>query len=197
VGGNGGNAGANAIQQKCEEADVLCNVIGVPKSIDNDILLIDKCFGFDTAVEEAQRALLAAKVCACVGTALGLSVAKAVLHHWLSFCRVPTRTRCLQVEASSARRGLGIVKLMGRQSGFIAMQASMASGACLGVGAWLATLAVFPLSLRALPPTPCVLCWPLSCTLSCATVRVPTPHRGWPTTQAWLTLCSSPRSPSP
>jgi 6-phosphofructokinase 1 len=93
VGGNGGNAGANAIQQKCEEADVLCNVIGVPKSIDNDILLIDKCFGFDTAVEEAQRALLAAKV-----------------------------------EASSARNGIGLVKLMGRQSGFIAMQASMASG---------------------------------------------------------------------
>jgi hypothetical protein len=43
--------------------DVKCVVAGVPKSIDNDILLIDKCFGFDTAVEEAQRALLAAKVC--------------------------------------------------------------------------------------------------------------------------------------
>lgn len=52
-----------------------------------------RCFGFDTAVEEAQRALLAAKV-----------------------------------EASSARKGIGLVKLMGRQSGFIAMQASMASG---------------------------------------------------------------------
>ena len=48
---------------------------------------------FDTAVEESQRALLAAKV-----------------------------------EASSARNGIGLVKLMGRQSGFIAMQASMASG---------------------------------------------------------------------
>ncbi|KAI8464851.1 MAG: phosphofructokinase family protein [Monoraphidium minutum] len=93
VGGNGGNAGANAIQQKCAESGVVCNVIGVPKSIDNDILLIDKCFGFDTAVEEAQRALLAA-----------------------------------HVEASSARSGIGLVKLMGRQSGFIAMQASMASG---------------------------------------------------------------------
>lgn len=56
-------------------------------------LQIDRCFGFETAVEEAQRALLAAKV-----------------------------------EASSARNGLGLVKLMGRQSGFIAMQASMASG---------------------------------------------------------------------
>ncbi|KIZ01731.1 hypothetical protein MNEG_6227 [Monoraphidium neglectum] len=93
VGGNGGNAGASAIQQKCAESDVACNVIGIPKSIDNDILLIDKCFGFDTAVEEAQRALLAAKV-----------------------------------EASSARNGIGLVKLMGRQSGFIAVQASMASG---------------------------------------------------------------------
>jgi 6-phosphofructokinase 1 len=99
VGGNGGNAGANAIYQKCEEAGVACSVIGVPKSIDNDILLIDRCFGFDTAVEEAQRALLAART-----------------------------------EAASARHGVGIVKLMGRQSGFIAVQASLASGvvdACL------------------------------------------------------------------
>ena len=54
---------------------------------------IDKCFGFDTAVEEAQTALLAAKV-----------------------------------EAISADQGIGLVKLMGRSSGFIAMQASMASG---------------------------------------------------------------------
>ncbi|KAJ9512526.1 hypothetical protein QJQ45_018973, partial [Haematococcus lacustris] len=140
VGGNGGNAGANAsaIQALCAQHQVDCCVVGVPKSIDNDILLIDnpltqprpspalrvgqavsmgglcqagqfghsitawrvfRCFGFDTAVEEAQRALLAAKV-----------------------------------EASSARKGLGLVKLMGRQSGFIALQASMASGvvdACL------------------------------------------------------------------
>ncbi|KAK9808540.1 hypothetical protein WJX73_006509 [Symbiochloris irregularis] len=93
VGGNGGNAAANAIQQQCEVSKVLCAVIGVPKSIDNDILLIDRCFGFDTAVEEAQRALLAAKV-----------------------------------EASSAYRGLGLVRLMGRSSGYIALNASMASG---------------------------------------------------------------------
>eukprot|EP00197_Chlamydomonas_leiostraca_P002526 CAMPEP_0202857440 /NCGR_PEP_ID=MMETSP1391-20130828/375_1 /ASSEMBLY_ACC=CAM_ASM_000867 /TAXON_ID=1034604 /ORGANISM="Chlamydomonas leiostraca, Strain SAG 11-49" /LENGTH=499 /DNA_ID=CAMNT_0049536237 /DNA_START=96 /DNA_END=1596 /DNA_ORIENTATION=- len=99
VGGNGGNAAANAIAEECEAQGVVCSVVGVPKSIDNDILLIDRCFGFETAVEEAQRALLAAKV-----------------------------------EAMSARNGLGLVKLMGRQSGFIAMQASMASGvvdACL------------------------------------------------------------------
>ncbi|KAG2435483.1 hypothetical protein HYH02_011778 [Chlamydomonas schloesseri] len=93
VGGNGGNAAANAISEECEAQGVCCSVVGVPKSIDNDILIIDKCFGFETAVEEAQRALLAAKV-----------------------------------EAGSARNGLGVVKLMGRQSGFIAMQAAMASG---------------------------------------------------------------------
>jgi len=93
LGGNGGNAAANAIQEECERQGVVCSVIAVPKSIDNDILIVDKCFGFDTAVEEAERALLAAKV-----------------------------------EAKSARKGIGLVKLMGRQSGFISMKASMSSG---------------------------------------------------------------------
>ncbi len=40
VGGNGGNAGAAAIQSQCEKAGVTCSVIGIPKSIDNDILLV-------------------------------------------------------------------------------------------------------------------------------------------------------------
>lgn len=45
VGGNGGNAGADAIQQECQKAGVPCSVIGVPKSIDNDILLVrPTCF---------------------------------------------------------------------------------------------------------------------------------------------------------
>ena len=42
VGGNGGNAGANAIHEMCMQHEVNCCVVGVPKSIDNDILLIDK-----------------------------------------------------------------------------------------------------------------------------------------------------------
>ncbi|CAG9463338.1 unnamed protein product [Pedinophyceae sp. YPF-701] len=99
IGGNGGNAGALAIHEECVRQGVVCSVVGIPKSIDNDILMIDKTFGFDTAVEEAQKALMAANV-----------------------------------EATSAHRGVGLVKLMGRQSGFIAMQASLASGvvdACL------------------------------------------------------------------
>ncbi len=73
--------------------------MGLPISVPNPALQIDKCFGFDTAVEEAQEALLAAKV-----------------------------------EASSAYRGVGVVKLMGRSSGFIAMQASLASGGRITAG---------------------------------------------------------------
>jgi 6-phosphofructokinase 1 len=93
IGGPGSHAGAVAIEKQCEESRVPCLVVAVPKSIDNDILLIDKTFGFETAVEEAQNALMAAKV-----------------------------------EACSGYRGVGLVKLMGRRSGFIAVQASLASG---------------------------------------------------------------------
>ncbi|KAL3630493.1 ATP-dependent 6-phosphofructokinase 5, chloroplastic [Castilleja foliolosa] len=93
LGGNGTHAGANAIHEECCKRQVKVSVVGVPKTIDNDILLMDKTFGFDTAVEEAQRAIYSA-----------------------------------YIEAHSAYRGIGIVKLMGRNSGYIAMQASLASG---------------------------------------------------------------------
>ncbi|KAL6582983.1 ATP-dependent 6-phosphofructokinase 5, chloroplastic [Orobanche minor] len=93
LGGNGTHAGADAIHEECRERRLKIAVVGVPKTIDNDILLMDKTFGFDTAVEEAQRAINSA-----------------------------------YIEAHSAYHGIGIVKLMGRSSGFIAMQASLASG---------------------------------------------------------------------
>ncbi|KAK6154185.1 hypothetical protein DH2020_013824 [Rehmannia glutinosa] len=93
LGGNGTHAGANAIHEECRKRRLKVAVVGVPKTIDNDILFMDKTFGFDTAVEEAQRAIYSA-----------------------------------YIEAHSAYRGIGIVKLMGRSSGFIAMQASLASG---------------------------------------------------------------------
>jgi hypothetical protein len=51
VGGNGGHAGAEAIRRGLDASDVTCSVVCVPKSIDNDIMLVDKTFGFDTAVE--------------------------------------------------------------------------------------------------------------------------------------------------
>ncbi|KAK2372773.1 ATP-dependent 6-phosphofructokinase [Trifolium repens] len=37
-------------------------VVGIPKTIDNDIRVIDKSIAFDTAVEEAQRAINSARV---------------------------------------------------------------------------------------------------------------------------------------
>ncbi|KAL1327485.1 hypothetical protein HN51_037535 [Arachis hypogaea] len=93
LGGNGTHAGANAIHNECRKRRLKVSVIGVPKTIDNDILLMDKTFGFDTAVEEAQRAINSA-----------------------------------YIEAHSAYHGIGVVKLMGRSSGFIAMQSSLSSG---------------------------------------------------------------------
>ena len=47
VGGNGGNAAANAINDELEAANVVCSVIAVPKSIDNDILLVGCTRRFD------------------------------------------------------------------------------------------------------------------------------------------------------
>jgi len=93
IGGNGSHAGADAISNECAKRGLAVSVVGIPKTIDNDILHIDKTFGFDTAVEEAQKAIRAAAI-----------------------------------EAKSALNGIGVVKLMGRQSGFIAMNASLASG---------------------------------------------------------------------
>ncbi|KAL0327521.1 UNVERIFIED_CONTAM: ATP-dependent 6-phosphofructokinase [Sesamum angustifolium] len=85
------------INQACVEIEIRKRglkvaVAGIPKTIDNDIPVIDRSFGFDTAVEEAQRAINAA-----------------------------------HVEAESAENGIGVVKLMGRYSGFIAMYATLAS----------------------------------------------------------------------
>ncbi|MCO5579551.1 hypothetical protein L7F22_033408 [Adiantum nelumboides] len=93
IGGNGSHAAANAIYQVCHKRGMKIVIVGVPKTVDNDILLVERTFGFDTAVEEAKRAIDAA-----------------------------------YVEASSAFNGIGVVKLMGRQSGFIAMHATLASG---------------------------------------------------------------------
>ncbi|KAH0865836.1 hypothetical protein HID58_083047 [Brassica napus] len=62
LGGNGTHAGANAIHDECRKRKMKVAVVGVPKTIDNDILHMDKTFGFDTAVEEAQRAINSAYI---------------------------------------------------------------------------------------------------------------------------------------
>ncbi|CAI9091976.1 OLC1v1027100C1 [Oldenlandia corymbosa var. corymbosa] len=92
IGGDGTHKGVAAIYEEVVKRGLQVAVVGIPKTIDNDIAVIDKSFGFDTAVEEAQRAINAA-----------------------------------HVEAECVENGVGIVKLMGRYSGFIAMFATLAS----------------------------------------------------------------------
>uniref|UniRef100_A0A0D9WM02 Phosphofructokinase domain-containing protein n=1 Tax=Leersia perrieri TaxID=77586 RepID=A0A0D9WM02_9ORYZ len=92
IGGDGTQRGAGVIFEETRRRGLKVAVAGIPKTIDNDIPVIDKSFGFDTAVEEAQRAINAA-----------------------------------HVEAGSAENGIGVVKLMGRYSGFIAHYATLAS----------------------------------------------------------------------
>uniref|UniRef100_A0A2P2IZB0 ATP-dependent 6-phosphofructokinase n=2 Tax=Rhizophora mucronata TaxID=61149 RepID=A0A2P2IZB0_RHIMU len=92
IGGDGTQKGASAIFEEIRRRKLKVAVAGIPKTIDNDIMVIDKSFGFDTAVEEAQRAINAA-----------------------------------HVESESIENGIGLVKLMGRYSGFIAMYATLAS----------------------------------------------------------------------
>jgi 6-phosphofructokinase 1 len=60
IGGDGTLKGAAALSQALKEQNLAISVIGIPKTIDNDINWIERSFGFATAVEEATRALQAA-----------------------------------------------------------------------------------------------------------------------------------------
>lgn len=92
VGGDGSLRGANEIAAEVDRRGLKKVVIGIPKTIDNDITHLDKCFGFETAFAEAVNTL-----------------------------------NCAHIEALGAMNGVGLVKLMGRDSGFIACYASLAS----------------------------------------------------------------------
>lgn len=92
IGGDGTHRGGLALLKGATAKHVKLSVACVPKTIDNDIAVIDKTFGFDTAVEEAVRPI-----------------------------------QCAHTEARAAKGGIGLVKLMGRSAGFIALFASMAS----------------------------------------------------------------------
>jgi 6-phosphofructokinase 1 len=93
VGGDGTLRGAQSIAGEIGRRNLKIAVIGVPKTIDNDISCVDRSFGFETAISEAQRAIYAA-----------------------------------HIEAKGARNGIGLVKLMGRDSGWIAAYAALVSG---------------------------------------------------------------------
>ncbi len=92
IGGDGSLRGAQAIADEALRRGLKIAVVGIPKTIDNDIPWIDHSFGFQTA-----------------------------------FARAIESIRAAHTEASSTQNGIGLVKVMGRHSGFIACYASVAS----------------------------------------------------------------------
>ena len=92
IGGDGTLTGAQAISEEIGRRGLKISVIGIPKTIDNDISYVDVSFGFETAVSESRTAIYSA-----------------------------------HTEAVGARNGIGLVKLMGRESGFIAAYAALAN----------------------------------------------------------------------
>lgn len=85
IGGDGTLRGARDIQEEITAQGLKIAVIGVPKTIDNDISAIERSFGFQTAVQSAWDVI-----------------------------------NCAHAEAKAYRHGVGLVKLMGRESGWIA-----------------------------------------------------------------------------
>jgi 6-phosphofructokinase 1 len=57
VGGDGTQRGANALYQEAKRRGHALSVVGVPKTIDNDVQFVTRTFGFMTAVQEAVRVL--------------------------------------------------------------------------------------------------------------------------------------------
>jgi 6-phosphofructokinase 1 len=91
VGGDGTLMASKRIAEEIEKRNLKISIIGIPKTIDNDIYLVSRSFGFDTAVDVATLAIKGA-------------------HN----------------EAVAYPNGIGLIKLMGRHSGFLAATAALA-----------------------------------------------------------------------
>jgi 6-phosphofructokinase 1 len=91
IGGDGTLTAAGRIADAILERKLKIGVVGVPKTIDNDIYMVSRSFGFDTAVDVATKAIVSANN-----------------------------------EAEGYPNGIGLIKLMGRHSGFIAATAVLA-----------------------------------------------------------------------
>ncbi|MEN6423045.1 MAG: ATP-dependent 6-phosphofructokinase [Smithella sp.] len=91
IGGDGTIRAAEKITAEVNKRSLQIAVVCIPKTIDNDLNLIQKSFGFDTAIEKASEAIKSA-----------------------------------HVEAKGAFNGIGLIKIMGRNSGHIAAYAALA-----------------------------------------------------------------------
>ncbi len=92
VGGDGTQRGGNALFQEAQRRNYPLAVVGIPKTIDNDVAFVSRTFGYLTAVEEAAKVL-----------------------------------DCAHTEAHSVHNGIALVRLMGREAGFITAGATIAS----------------------------------------------------------------------
>jgi 6-phosphofructokinase 1 len=90
IGGDGTLKGAHEIYNEIKKRKARIAVVGLPKTIDNDLMYIDKTFGFETAFSEAAKSI-----------------------------------RSAHTEAECAPNGVGLVKLMGRHSGYVAAYAAL------------------------------------------------------------------------
>jgi len=92
IGGDGTQRGGNDLFQEARKRGHNLAVVGIPKTIDNDVMYVERTFGYLTAVEQASKVL-----------------------------------ECAHMEAHSVQNGISIVKLMGREAGFIAASATIAN----------------------------------------------------------------------
>jgi 6-phosphofructokinase 1 len=76
IGGDGTHRGAYKISQECIARGLNVAIVGIPKTIDNDIDLIDRSFGFTTSVEAAQAAIVSAKTEAKCNMPNGIGIVK-------------------------------------------------------------------------------------------------------------------------
>lgn len=76
IGGDGTHRGANAISEEVVRRKLNISVVGIPKTIDNDVDLIDRSFGFTTSVEAAQASIISAKTEARCNLPNGVGIVK-------------------------------------------------------------------------------------------------------------------------
>jgi 6-phosphofructokinase 1 len=114
IGGDGTHKGATELFREIVQRKLPISIVGIPKTIDNDVPYIDTSFGFATAVEEAQRSIESA-----------------------------------DVEANCAENGVGLVKLMGRDAGHVAVWPTGTS-----TSAWCLSFL-----LRSMDPMGCFTTW--------------------------------------
>ena len=92
IGGDGSLRAARDLAIECRKRKLAISILGIPKTIDNDLNFVGRSFGFETAVTATSPVIESA-----------------------------------HMEAKGTINGIGLIKLMGRDSGFITAYATVAN----------------------------------------------------------------------